>query len=96
MAELSDAMRATTRNDRTANRKMIDASSRATSSGRPRAVMTPRWSFEASRADRMPPSAPALSRNGGTRTSSAGIHEEPIEPRLDDETGEDVERIRPA
>ena len=45
----------------------IDASTTAGRSGRPLGVMTPSWSFEDRREDRMPPRAPACETNGGIR-----------------------------
>jgi hypothetical protein len=51
---------------------VIEVSTSAGGSGRSRGESTPRCSLEAGRADRMPPSAPVSSRNGGTSTSSPG------------------------
>ena len=50
--------------------------------------MTPSWSFEVIREEKMPPSAPACDTNGGINDSRTGTAVSSAEPRL-------LERRRP-
>ena len=66
------AERATSVNTEIANRKFSDASRKASGCGSRRGSITPIWSLELSREERMPPRAPVSSRNAGSSTRSAG------------------------